>query len=36
VWPRARLGFTIVQRSKEFAGQGGNDRFGQLAVSFTY
>ena len=36
VWPRARLGFTFVQRSKEFVGQTGNDRFGQLAVSLAY
>lgn len=36
VWSRARLGFTLIQRSKEFAGQGGNDRFGQLTVSFAY
>ena len=36
VWPRARVGFTVVQRSKEFAGQPGNDRFGQLTVSFSY
>jgi hypothetical protein len=36
VWPRARVGFTIIQRTKEFTGQAGNDRFGQLAVSFAY
>lgn len=36
VWPRARVGFTFVQRSKEFTGQTGNDRFGQLAVSLAY
>jgi lipid A 3-O-deacylase len=36
VWPRARVGFTLIQRSKEFGRQGGNDRFGQLAVSFSY
>jgi hypothetical protein len=36
VWPRARVGFTMVQRSKEFAGQTGNDRYGQLAISFSY
>ena len=36
VWPRARVGFTLIQRTKEFAGQAGNDRFGQLAVSFSY
>jgi hypothetical protein len=34
-WPRARVGFTLVQRSKEFAGQKGADRFGQLALSFA-
>ena len=36
VWPRARVGFTLVERSREFAGQAGRDRFGQLAVSFAY
>ena len=36
VWPRARVGFTLLQRSKEFEGQDGADRFGQLAVSFAY
>jgi lipid A 3-O-deacylase len=36
VWPRARVGFTLIQRSREFAGQAGSDRFGQLAVSFAY
>lgn len=36
VWPTARLGFTLVQRSREFAAQQGADRFGQLVVSFAY
>jgi hypothetical protein len=36
VWPRARLGFTLVHRSKEFDLQSSFDRFGQLAVSFAY
>jgi lipid A 3-O-deacylase len=35
-WPRARVGFTFVQRSKEFRGQPGNDRYGQLAISVAY
>jgi hypothetical protein len=35
-WPGARLGFALVQRSREFEGQAGSDRFGQLAVSFAY
>ena len=35
-WPTARVGFTLVQRSREFRGQGGPDRFGQLAISFAY
>ena len=36
VWPATRVGFTLVQRSPEFKGQGGADRFGQLTVSFAY
>ena len=36
VWRTARVGFTLVHRSKEFEGQGGSDKFGQLAVSFAY
>lgn len=36
VWPAARIGFTLVQRSREFEGQHGPDRFGQLALSFAY
>jgi hypothetical protein len=36
VWPHARVGFTMVQRSKEFVGQQGADRFGQLALSFAF
>lgn len=35
-WPRARVGFTMVQRSNEFKGQQGSDRFGQLALSFAF
>ncbi len=35
-WPTARVGFTFVQRSHEFEGQDGPDRFGQLAVSLAY
>ena len=35
-WPRARLGFSAVRRSREFAGQISADRYGQLAVSFAY
>jgi len=36
VWPEARVGFTLVQRSREFEGQDKPDRFGQLALSFAY
>jgi lipid A 3-O-deacylase len=35
-WPTARVGFTMIQRSREFDGQRGNDRFGQLSLSFAY
>ncbi|HSN21504.1 MAG TPA: lipid A deacylase LpxR family protein [Usitatibacter sp.] len=35
-WPEARVGFSLVQRSKEFDRQQGDDRYGQLAVSFAY
>jgi hypothetical protein len=28
-WPQARVGFTIVKRTSEFAGQQESDRFGQ-------
>jgi hypothetical protein len=35
-WPEARIGFTLVERSREFDGQQGPDRFGQLALSFAY
>lgn len=35
-WPAARLAFTFVQRSREFEGQDGADRFGQLALSVAY
>ncbi len=30
-WPKARVGFSFVQRSHEFEGQGGADKYGQLA-----
>jgi len=36
VWPHARVGFTMVQRSREFVGQQGDDRYGQLALSFAF
>jgi hypothetical protein len=36
VWPHARVGFTMVQRSNEFKTQQGSDRFGQLALSFAF
>jgi hypothetical protein len=35
-WPKARVGFALVQRSREFDGQAGADRFGRLTVSFSY
>ena len=35
-WPLARVGFAYVQRSREFDGQQGPDRFGQLTLSFAY
>jgi hypothetical protein len=35
-WPRKRLGFTLVQRSREFKGQHGDDRYGQLTYSWAY
>jgi hypothetical protein len=35
-WPEARAGFSLVQRSKEFDRQQGDDRYGQLTVSFRY
>jgi hypothetical protein len=35
-WPKARVGLTVLQRSREFASQVGVDRFGQLSVSFAY
>lgn len=35
-WPSARAGFTLIQRSREFHGQHGPDRFGQLTLSFAY
>jgi hypothetical protein len=35
-WPTARVGFTLIQRSREFDGQRGNDRFGQLTLSIAY
>ena len=35
-WPDARVGFTYIQRSREFEGQPGPDRFGQLTLSLAY
>lgn len=35
-WPRARVGFTYIVRSREFDAQQGNDRFGQLSLSLAY
>ncbi len=35
-WPTARVGFAYIQRSREFDGQQGPDRFGQLTISFAY
>jgi hypothetical protein len=35
-WPNARVGFTYIQREREFDGQVGNDRFGQLTLSLAY
>ena len=35
-WPNARVGFTYIQRSREFDGQVGSDRFGQLTLSLAY
>ena len=35
-WPRARVGFAYIQRGREFDGQQGPDRFGQLTLSFAY
>ncbi len=35
-WPKARVGFTLVERSREFKGQAGSDKYGQLAISFPY
>lgn len=34
--PTARVGFTYVVRSREFDGQVGNDRFGQLALALAF
>src|SRR5690606_37248782 len=36
VWPRWRVGFTVVQRSREFVGQDRPDRFAQLTISVPY
>jgi len=33
LWGRARIGFTLVTRSKEFETQAGADKFGQLTIS---
>jgi len=35
-WPTARVGFTYVERSREFEGQPSPDRFGQLTLSLAY
>jgi hypothetical protein len=35
-WPRARVGFTVVRRSREFVGQPASDRYGQIVVSVAY
>jgi lipid A 3-O-deacylase len=35
-WPRARVGFTYIVRTREFDGQPANDRFGQLSLSLAY
>ena len=35
-WPNARVGFAYIQRGREFKGQVGNDRFGQLSLSFAF
>jgi lipid A 3-O-deacylase len=35
-WPKVRLGFTYVSRSREFQTQQGSDQFAQLSVSFAY
>lgn len=35
-WRGARLGFAIVHRSREFEGQGGGDKYGQLTLAFAY
>ena len=35
-WPRARIGCTFVQRSHEYKGQSGDDRYGQVTVSWAY
>jgi hypothetical protein len=35
-WPNARVGFAYIQRGKEFDGQVGPDRFGQLTLSLAY
>jgi hypothetical protein len=36
VGPRWRVGFAVVQRSREFASQDTHDRFAQLTISFPY
>lgn len=35
-WRNARIGFTFVERGREFEGQQGPDRYGQLAISYAY
>jgi len=36
VWPSVRLGFAVVQRSREFHGQDKPDRFAQLSLSVGF
>ena len=36
VWRKARIGFTLVRRSKEFETQLEPDEFGQLTASFAF
>ncbi|MEO7761649.1 MAG: lipid A deacylase LpxR family protein [Casimicrobiaceae bacterium] len=35
-WPKTRIGFTLVRRTREFTEQLKPDTFGQLVVSFAY
>ncbi|MEO8104047.1 MAG: lipid A deacylase LpxR family protein [Betaproteobacteria bacterium] len=36
VWPTARVGFALIVRGREFSGQEGPDRYGQLTLSMGY